>query len=165
MSNLRRYDSFGKPYFITCVTYNRQLFLLNYEETLTKSFERSRDRFDRELIAWVILPEHFHLLVNLPNGEISPLMHWIKQSFSMNFRKIVGNNIGRIWQYRYWDHIIRDEKDLRRHINYIHYNPVKHEMVNRSIDYRYSTIDKYRECYSVDWGIDAVFGKGNDFGE
>jgi putative transposase len=154
MSNLRRYNSFGKPYFITCVTYNRQPFLLNHEEILLQSLNRSEIKFNRELIAWVILPEHFHLLVDLSSGDISSLMHWIKQSFSMNFRKLNGNGIGRIWQYRYWDHIIRNEKDLQRHLDYIHYNPVKHDLVKRPFDYDYSSINKYKENYPTDWRID-----------
>lgn len=105
MSNLRRYNSFGKPYFITCVTYN------------------------------------------LSDGEILSLMHWIKQSFSMNFRKINGKCIERVWQYRFWDHIIRNEKDLQRHLNYIHFNPVKHESVNKPFDYVFSSIDIYKGNY------------------
>jgi len=96
MSNLRRYNSFGKPYFITCVTYNRQPFLLNHEEMLLQSLYGSETKFNRELIAWVILPEHFHLLVDLSSDNISSFMHWIKQSFSMNFRKLNGNGIGRV---------------------------------------------------------------------
>jgi putative transposase len=153
MSNLRRYNSFGKPYFITCVTYNRRPFLLNHEEMLLQSLYRSETKFNRELIAWVILPEHFHLLVDLSSDNISSFMHWIKQSFSMNFRKLNGNGIGRVWQYRFWDHIIRDEKDLQRHLDYIHYNPVKRGLVKNPFDYHYSSINNYREYYPDGWGV------------
>jgi putative transposase len=73
--------------------------------------------------------------------------------------------IGRVWQYRYWDHIIRNEIDLRRHIDYIHYNPIKHGLVKRPIDYVFSSIHKYREFYPADWGIGIKFDNQNDYGE
>ena len=174
MSNIRRYDSSGKPYFITSVTYKRQAILGGYEALLYRSFVRARDKFGFDLIAWVIIPDHFHLLMDARSIEISRILHWIKQSFSMNYRKAnrqpaggLTNKAGqgRVWQYRFWDHIIRDEIDFNRHLDYIHYNPVKHEIVGKPFDYRFSSIHQYREYYQDDWGVKEPVKIEGDFGE
>ena len=60
-----------------------------------------------------------------------------------------------LWQRRFWEHQIRDEKDLQRHINYIHYNPVKHELVQNTADWPWSTYHRF-----VKEGFYG--GKGND---
>ncbi|MGH2448271.1 MAG: transposase, partial [Chloroflexota bacterium] len=69
-----------------------------------------------------------------------------------------------IWQRRYWEHLIRDERDLAVHIDYVHFNPVKHGHVARVRDWPYST---FHRCVrdgvlAADWGGNAVDG---DFGE
>jgi REP element-mobilizing transposase RayT len=106
MSNLRRYDSYGKPYFITSVTYKRLPYLLDNESLLLQTFQRAQNALNFEMIAWVILVEHFHIILDTPNVAVSRIMHWIKQSFSLNYRKTSGIVNSRIWQYRFWDHII-----------------------------------------------------------
>ena len=59
-----------------------------------------------------------------------------------------------IWQRRYWEHQIRDENDLARHVDYIHYNPVKHSWVSRAVDWPHSTLHSYieRGLVTPDWG-------------
>lgn len=110
-------------------------------------------RINIELVAWVILPEHIHLLLNAYNRNYAEIMHRIKLSFSTNYRKKHHLKSGRIWQLRYWDHIIRDEMDFNRHLDYIHYNPVKHGLINNPGLYPYSSIHKFADVYQSDWGV------------
>jgi putative transposase len=74
---------------------------------------------------------------------------------------------GRLWQLRFWDHIIRNEKDMNHHIDYIHYNPVKHGLVKRPIDYEYSSFCEFvaEGYYSSDWGVVGKVETGGEFGE
>ncbi len=83
----------------------------------------------------------------------------------MKLRKRLQQRAGRIWQYRYWDHVIRDQKDLNTHIDYIHYNPVKHALARNPFNWKYSSIAEYKDVYSNDWGVkEVVIDRGN-FGE
>jgi putative transposase len=71
-----------------------------------------------------------------------------------------------IWQRRYWEHVIRDDADLERHVDYIHYNPIKHGLVSRVIDWPYSSFHRHveRGVLPADWGGDAMDATGR-FGE
>jgi putative transposase len=72
-----------------------------------------------------------------------------------------------LWQHRYWEHLIRDESDYRRHVDYIHWNPVKHGYVQRTGDWSHSTFHRHvaEGIYPPDWGIDASITDNSDFGE
>jgi len=61
-----------------------------------------------------------------------------------------------LWQRRFWEHQIRDEVDFERHVNYVHYNPVKHGLVTRAVDWPYSTFHRYmrRGIFPTDWAVD-----------
>jgi putative transposase len=63
-----------------------------------------------------------------------------------------------LWQYRYWEHLLRDEEDLIRHVEYVHYNPVKHGLVKHAIEWPYSSLRQYvdKGLYLADWGCDVV---------
>ena len=78
----------------------------------------------------------------------------------------VGKREKGVWQRRYWEHAIRDEKDLERHVNYIHYNPVKHGLVPRVADWPHSSFYRYveRGTLPADWGGD-MRDIGGHFGE
>jgi putative transposase len=76
-----------------------------------------------------------------------------------------GENLSRVrkgermvWQRRYWEHVIRDEADLRHHVEYIHYNPVKHGYVARPIDWQFSSFRRFVKSgvYAEDWGAGKV---------
>jgi putative transposase len=120
-----------------------------------------------ELVAWVILPDHFHLLLTPDNCTPSEILHRLKLSFGSNYRKRYGLAQGRIWQSRFWDHIIRNEKDLNCHIDYIHYNPVKHGLTKSPFEYRYTSIHEYQKngYYQKDWGIAEIPHIKGEFGE
>ena len=101
-----------------------------------------------------VLPDHLHCIWRLPEGDSDYSKRWriIKGSFTHWFRS--KGNDGRIWQNRFWEHTIRDDEDFARHFDYIHYNPVKHALVDRPAKWEFSTFHKYfeKEWYSEDWG-------------
>jgi putative transposase len=88
-------------------------------------------------------------------------------SFGLLWRKRNGLDSGRIWQNRFWDHIIRDQKDMNRHIDYVHFNPAKHGYVNSPFNWTYSSIHEYHEegFYSRDWGLRVIPDNKYKFGE
>jgi putative transposase len=127
-----------------------------------------------EIVAWVVLPEHLHAVWALPEGDSEYPMRWrlIKANFS---RRVPGGERRRasrrkkgergIWQRRFREHLIRDDRDLQRHVDDVHDNPVKHGYVQRAIDWRFSSFrrDLQRGWVTAEWGcVDHVEG---DFGE
>lgn len=123
----------------------------------------------------VVLPEHLHCLWRLPPGDADFSTRWkkIKAAFSRAQPKTELRSASRaakgergIWQRRFWEHAVRDEADWRRHVDYIHFNPVKHGHVPRVADWPYSTFHDYvrRGLYPVDWG-GGVPEDGDRFGE
>ncbi|MCX6827195.1 MAG: hypothetical protein NTV06_08035 [candidate division Zixibacteria bacterium] len=132
MKSLRRYNLTGKKYFITAVTLKRAPILLENLSLFWSCW------VDIKPEAWVILSNHFHIIIDVAGGNILRLMHNFKLRYSIHYRKSKGT--GKVWQNRFWDHIIRDNKDLNRHLDYIHYNPVKHGFVNNPFDYRDSSL-------------------------
>jgi putative transposase len=115
------------------------------------------------LLAMVVLPEHLHSIWRLPAGDANFALRWalIKGGFSRSLPRneiISASRQGKrergIWQRRYWEHHIRDEIDLERHIDYIHYNPVKHGWVKQPTDWPHSTLHAYieRGIVAADWG-------------
>ena len=113
------------------------------------------------------MPDHFHVLIDSKDVSPSDIMKSFKLSFGYNYRKRKGLKSGRIWQARYWDHIIRNREDLNNHIDYIHYNPVKHGMINNPFHYEHSSASKYLKdgYYSNDWGVKESFELEEEFGE
>ena len=112
----------------------------------------------------VILPDHLHAIWTLPPGDADFAKRWmlIKTAFSRALPKHENINQSRkskrergIWQRRYWEHLIRDELDYERHVDYIHYNPVKHGYVDKAVDWPYSSIHRFIKngIISSDWGV------------
>ncbi len=124
MSKLKRYFRPGQVYFVTLVTHDRIPVLVDYADVTRASLKNKLT--GGRLIAWVIMPDHMHLVLDPRSENFADLIHRFKLSVGANYRKRMGAVRDRLWQSRYWDHIIRDEEDLNRHIDYIHYNPVKH---------------------------------------
>ncbi len=94
-------------------------------------------------------------------------MHDLKLSFGAYFRKENNLYSGRVWQSRFWDHIIRDQQDYNNHIDYIHYNPVKHNYTMSPFEWDYSSIHEYKRSgyYQRDWGKIKMINFEGDFGE
>jgi putative transposase len=115
------------------------------------------------LDAVVILPEHLHCVWTLPTGDPDFATRWrlIKTEFSKKIAAIDRRSNSRvskgergIWQRRYWEHTIRDERDFARRCDYIHFNPVKHGHAARAADWPFSSFKKFVRSgmYPMDWG-------------
>jgi putative transposase len=167
MSKLRRYYSSGNLYFVTIVTFNRRPILIDNINILNDAMNFVGKIMPFKTIAHVILPDHFHLLIDPAGHNLSETIKRIKLRFSGKYRYMHRMPSGRIWQLRFWDHIIRDERDMNRHIDYIHFNPVKHQMVHRPIDYEHSSFRKFVAdgYYRSDWGSIIEPSIEGEFGE
>lgn len=164
MSNYRRYFNNNNPVFITFVTQNRKEILTDNIDILRNSFKYSKSKFKYEIIAIVILKEHCHIILSADNqNDIPKIIRTIKFNFSKNISKKYLTNIELslsarkrgekgVWQRRYYDHIIRNEEDLYKHLDYIHYNPTKHYNISPK-DWKYSSFDKFVKLgsYDLDW--------------
>ncbi len=167
MTNIRRYYKKGQIYFLTHVTYHRKSLLINNFGLLWQSIRSIQTEYPFKNIAWVVLPDHFHILIDPGKNNLSGIMRKIKLSFSVKFRNLNNIQKSRIWQNRFWDHIIRDENDMNRHIDYIHYNPVKHGYTYIPFEWKYSSFHDYvgGGYYSTDWGANKQIKLGDDYGE
>ena len=117
--------------------------------------------------SWVVLPDHFHMIVDPKDNDLSGIVRRLKLSFANLYHIQQGMKRGTIWQPRFWDHIIRDRVDMNRHIDYIHYNPVKHGFVSDPFKWRYSSLDRYHKngYYARDWGVNEQLWTDGEFGE
>lgn len=164
MPNYRRAWCPGGTYFFTHalrVRHGNDL-LVRHIDTLRDAVRVIRRRHPFEIHGWVVLPDHLHCLIELPQGEVDFALRWrlIKMRFSRDVpadewrSKILLRRRERgIWQSRYWEHLVRDEEDFRRHLDYIHINPLKHGLVQRVGDWPYSTFhrDVERGAYPPHW--------------
>lgn len=176
MTDYRRNFIPGGSYFFTVALAERSGRLLTDNIEL---FRHAVADVKRELpfvlIAMVVLPEHLHCVWTLPAGDADYPTRWkkIKAAFSRGLPRDEHRSASRvakgergIWQRRYWEHTLRNDDDLRRHVDYIHYNPVKHGHVRCVKEWPHSTFHHYvrRGVYPEDWagsGLDL----GNDDGE
>ena len=175
MVQYRRCRVSGGTYFFTVVLADRNTSLLvDYIHDLRHAFRAVQRKRPYEVQGMVVLPEHLHAIWRLPDGDSDYPARWrgIKARFSLSLARggIVprpGGSVRGVWQPRYWEHRIRDEQDFRRHLDYIHYNPVKHGWVERVSDWPYSTFHRYvkQGVYPVDWGGAPDSAKCDSFGE
>ena len=147
MKTLRRHILTDATFFVTVVSYERKPILLQEPDFFLKAWH------GREPDVWVILPDHFHAVLSVGKESISDVMHNFKMSYSRRYR--LRHGPGRVWQNRFWEHIIRDEVDLNRHIDYIHYNPVRHGLVTDPFAFGESSAGLWLErgYYQRDWGV------------
>jgi len=166
MSKLLRYFASGQCCFITTATANRQRVLDRYSEALIRAVQRAKTKSRFSVIAWVILPDHFHVVIDNPHGDTPKIVQRVKLSFSLQYQRLSERN-GPIWQHRYWDHIIRSEKDLKRHVDYIHYNPIKHGLTESPSLWPLSSFHRYSRMgyYNADWGENLIATGDDTFGE
>jgi len=164
----RRHFQPGGTYFFTVVTYQRQPIFINPEAValLMDSINHVQQDHPFTSIAHCICPDHIHVIWKLPQGDSDYPVRWrlIKAMFSRNWipenpipssRSRIQKHERTIWQRRYWEHVIQDEKDLAAHIDYIHYNPVKHGLAQYPDQWEYSSFRKFIEdgYYSSDWVV------------
>ena len=149
MSNIRRFYVPDSIVFITTVTKNQQPLLISpdYLRTFWFTVERVQNIHPFDLIAYVILPDHFHWLIR-PRNELSnfsSIMHSFKRNFTVNVKKILGNKKSvRFSQSGFWDHVIQSENDFKNHLTYIHWNPVKHGYVEEPEEWPHSSYANFQ---------------------
>lgn len=148
----RRNRVAGGTYFFTVTLRDRSSDLLvRHVDLLREAFRLVHNIRPFTIDAIVILPEHCHALWTLPEGDTDYSGRWraIKSHFTRHLRtagvRLIRDNRGeyQLWQRRFWEHTIRDERDYRHHVDYIHYNPVKHGLVEQAADWPYSSIHRY----------------------
>jgi putative transposase len=159
VSNYRRAYFPGGIYFFTVVTFNRVPIFTNEDrvESLRHAFRKVMATRPFEIDAMVILPEHLHCIWRMPEGDADYSSRWreIKKAASRQISTATNaRNERMVWQRRFWEHAIRNEEDWRRHVDYIHYNPVKHGHVPCAVDWPFSSIHRSIEAGMIacDWG-------------
>ena len=175
MTAYRRAIIDGATYFFTvnCAERHGNKILTDNIDLLRKSFSKVKGNHPFIIDAIVILPDHLHCIWTLPPGDADYKTRWalIKAGFSRAIPLGEKRSVSRvkrgergIWQRRYWEHVIRDNHDFERHVDYIHWNPVKHSWVDRVRDWPYSSFHAYvgRGVYPVDWACaqDGVIDGG-----
>jgi putative transposase len=168
MPDFKRYHIPGATYFFTVVTYARRpLFRSSAARArLRRAIEFARERRPFDLPAIVLLPDHLHCMWTLPPGDSDYSTRWrkIKEDFTRAYAETGGHPAGvspaqhrkglrGVWQQRFWEHTIRDEEDFGRHLDYIHYNPVKHEYVRCAHEWRWSSFERWIRAgvYDASW--------------
>ena len=169
MPEYRRSFIPGGTFFFTVVTFHRCPILATVEARtiLQSTWKNVQERFAFTTYAICLLPDHIHCIWTLPDSDTNYSLRWkeIKRLFSREYGRLGENrdarNVSRvkrkelnIWQRRFWEHTIRDERDFERHLDYIHYNPVKHGIVQRVRDWQWSSFHRYVRMgvYDADWG-------------
>jgi putative transposase len=157
MSSYRRLYAPGGTYAFTVNLQERGSWLLvDRIAELRSAFKYVKARRPFETVAICVLPDHLHCLWTLPEGDHDFSTRWrlIKSAFCRALptsddpspRRRGGRERG-VWQRRYWEHLIRDERDFDAHLGYIHGNPVRHGYVLNPDDWPYSTWRRYKEAY------------------
>jgi putative transposase len=154
----------GGMYFFTVNLAQRHgnALLTGNIESLRVAFRNVLKDHPVEVEAMVVLPDHLHCPWRMPQGDHAYGMRWrlIKSRFSMAIAENERRSASRmrkgergVWQRRYWEHLIRDDDDFGRHLDYIHYNPVKHGHAAKAADWPHSTFMRWvkRGVYSEDW--------------
>ena len=163
MSRYRRLWHPGGTYFFThTVLWRSTDLLIRHVDILRSAVIGVRAAHPFVILAWVVLPYHFHCVMRLPEGDSRFDLRWrlIKQHFSKRIPPLEPLSEARrsrgergLWQRRYWEHLIRDERDLEAHIDYVHINPVKHGFAPTVTSWPHSTFHRLVRAgvYPPDW--------------
>jgi putative transposase len=166
----------GSIFFFTVVLADRRSHLLIDEiDRFRHCYRIAQKSHPFETIAICLLPDHLHALWAMPEGDEDFSKRWslIKSGFSRGLHPSHSRSASKIskrekgiWQRRYWEHAIRDDRDFERHVDYIHFNPVKHGHVTPVSDWPHSSFHRYveRGLLAADWGGDMRDIRGS-FGE
>ena len=182
MTHYRRPDSEGATWFFTVVTYQRRSFLCDREvrASLREAITRTRTSYPFRINAWVLLPDHFHCIWTLPENDsnFQLRIRLIKRHVTLKCSELLHDdklntpsrrkrNESTIWQRRFWEHQILSDEDFQHHMDYIHYNPVKHGLSQSAIEWPYSTFHQLvsREIYPRDWASNPEDHETKTYGE
>ncbi len=163
----RRAQSPGATYFFTVITHRRQPLFQSSEniQLLRGAFHQIKQTHPFALEAIAVLPDHLHALWTLPEGDANFSTRWrlikeyVTRRVDPSYRQPRSNlqlskQEQAVWQRRFWEHQIQGDRDYEQHLNYIHYNPVKHGYVDCPRSWEYSSFRKYVQAgvYAEDWG-------------
>jgi len=168
MPDYRRCRIPGGTYFFTVnLLERRRDLLVRHVEALRSAVRETRRRAPFHIDAWVVLPDHLHCVWTLPPGDADFSNRW--KAIKIRFARAIPATERRspvraargergIWQRRFWEHAIRDQTDYARHVDYVHFNPVKHGHVQRVVDWPYSSFHGWVAAgvYPPDWCGDGV---------
>lgn len=139
----------GGPCFLSVALADwRSDLLVRDAAALCAAVSRARAFYPSHIDAWVVLPEHLHAIWTLPDGDANYSTRWlaIKRGFSARIANDESRSASRIakgergiWQRRFWEHTVRDKADFQRHMDYVHFNPVKHGLVSNANDWPFSS--------------------------
>ena len=169
MSRYRRVRLEGGEFFFTVVTHRRRSILTTDlgVHCLRKAWRETNATMPFGVEAVCVLPDHIHTIWSLPEGDDDYPARWrkLKGIFSREYRAAGGSDGGanasrrrrrevEVWQRRFWEHRIRDVDDFYRHVEYIHFNPVKHGHVTSLADWQWSSFHNHvkQGWIEPDWG-------------
>jgi putative transposase len=168
MPDYRRNRVAGGCYFFTANLLDRSSALLvTHIQELRQAVQKVRQKTPFHIDAWVVLPEHMHCIWTLPPEDADFSGRWreLKKSFSKAIEPTeprspvqLRRNERGIWQPRFWEHTIRDEADYANHMDYVHFNPVKHGLAQHSGDWPCSSFHRAvaQGLYPADWMADPM---------
>jgi putative transposase len=158
----------GATYFFTAVAHERRPIFASPAAILAveRATTHVRQSHPFEIEAQVLLPDHLHAVWALPPGDSDYSTRWrlIKSHFTRAYLQVhsttkpdasrAAKGEQAVWQRRFWEHVIRDARDFAAHVDYIHYNPVRHKLVAAPRDWPHSTFADWvaRGVYEPDWG-------------
>ncbi len=166
MSNYRRNKVEGGTYFFTVNLWDRkQNLLVEHIELLLNAIRKTKRKKAFHIDAWVVLPDHMHCIWTLRENDADYSGRWreIKKSFTKALPNTEYRSASRlrnkergIWQRRFWEHTIRNDLDYQHHMDYLHFNPVKHGYVETVEQWEYSSFHHLVEqgVYDKHWGND-----------
>ena len=162
----------GGSFFFTVVTHQRKSVFVNDAtiDLLRNVVRDVRQQLPFTVDAWVVLPNHIHAVWTLPEGDTDFSKRWglIKATYTkrMNAAGLMDSGVP-VWQQRFWEHCIRDDKDFAAHIDYVYINPVKHGLASRVADWPWSSFhrDVQRGLYPANWGSDVAVDESHQYGE
>lgn len=153
MPNYRRFYLSSTPVFVTVVTQSRKPWLNQDSDLILKSMQNVKQHYAFRHIAHVIMSDHIHWLFEpKKNNNFSIIIAAFKRDVTWSLKSVA---VSEKWQKRFYDHVIRDDDDLKQYLDYIHYNPVKHGLVSDPFEYQYSSIYEWKKrgVYSKGWGV------------
>ena len=168
MSTYRRFYT-ENVWFFTLLTHRRKPLLTHpqVQTALRQAIMDCRHRYPFEIDAWVLLPEHLHCIWRLPDIDLDYSRRWsiIKRLCTQSCQNIAPDLLP-LWQKRFWAHAITSDEDYLHHMNYVHYNPVKHGLVKRVCEWEWSSFHRLVRSgvYTREWGseVDIAEGTGKE---
>jgi putative transposase len=159
----------GTTFFFSVVAYRRRAMFCDeaFRQALNAAIRYVRARHPFCIDAWVLLPDHMHAIWTLPDGDHdfssrwATIKHLVSRSCGGDYHQpetqttsARNRRESTIWQRRFWEHRIRDERDMEMHMDYVHFNPVRHGYAQSAAEWEYSTFHRHVKAglYPLDWG-------------